>query len=98
MASCGAVGVIGELRSLGLTLAEIEQPGARYYLERLDQSVGVARMLDRAQERISAPIQALPPTHRRIQPFRAANAKPLAGTATPDAPAADPCCPCKRAT
>ena len=68
------VGAVGKLRSLGLTLAEIEQLHD-CYLKDPDRppSTQFARVLDRAEERIRAQIAAHQQTLRRIQAFRADN-------------------------
>lgn len=65
------VSAIGEMRSLGLTLAEIEQLHARY-LEDPDQppSDQFVHLLDRAEERIHAQIAEHQQTLRRIEAFR----------------------------
>lgn len=86
------VGAIGELRSLGLTLAEIEQLHG-LHLEDPDRRIGpqLAQLLDRSQERISARIQALQLALERIDTFRTANPGLLDGTANPDPAAGDPC-------
>ncbi len=92
------VGAIGELRSLGLTLAEIEQLH-RLHLEHPDRRIGsqLAQLLDRSQERINARIQALQLTLKRIDAFRTANTELLDGTANPDPAASDPCATHKQA-
>lgn len=86
------VGAIGELRSLGLTLAEIEQLHS-LHLQHPDRRIGpqLAQLLDRSQERINARIHALQLTLGRIDRFRTANPDVLAGTANPDPADNDPC-------
>lgn len=68
------VGAVGEMRSLGLTLAEIEQLHVSY-LKDPDRppSDQFARLLDRVEERIHAQIAAHQQTLRRIEAFRANN-------------------------
>ncbi len=80
------VGVIGGLRSLGLTLAEIEQLDASYRAHP-GESLGLqlARLLDRSEERIRARILAQEQTLKRIEAARQQNREPLA-----DAPDIDP--------
>lgn len=84
------VGTICELRSLGLTLAEIEQIHAAY-LASPDHPSGphLAGLLDSARERISARIAEDERTLRRIEAFRAENRDMLAGAS--DFAADDPC-------
>ena len=86
------VGAIGQLRSLGLTLAEIEQLHA-LHRQHPDRRIGpqLAQLLDRSQERINARIQALALTLERIDTFRTANPEMLNGTANPDPADGDPC-------
>lgn len=66
------VGAVSEMRSLGLTLAEIERLHDSY-LKDPDQppAAEFARLLDRAQERIRAQIASHEQTLRRIEAFRA---------------------------
>ena len=68
------VGAVGEMRSLGLTLAEIERLHERY-LQDPDRppSAEFARLLDRVEERIRAQIAAHKQTLGRIEAFRANN-------------------------
>jgi MerR family copper efflux transcriptional regulator len=86
------VGAIDQLRSLGLTLAEIEQLAASH-LEHPGRHTGpqLARLLDRSQERTSARLQSLRLTLERIEDFRAANPELLAGAPAVDPASADPC-------
>jgi DNA-binding transcriptional MerR regulator len=84
------VGAISELRSLGLTLAEIEQLHEAY-LSDLERPTGpqLACSLGQAEERIRARIAAERETLERIAAFRAANREMLAGAS--DFAADDPC-------
>jgi MerR family copper efflux transcriptional regulator len=68
------VGAVGEMRSLGLTLAEIEQLHDSY-LKDPDRppSAEFARLLGRVEERTRAHIAAHQQTLRRIEAFRANN-------------------------
>jgi len=68
------------LRSLGLTLGEIERFGADY-LGRPDEPAGpkLAELLERVQERVTAQLAELEQVLRRIEAFRQANAAALAG-------------------
>jgi MerR family transcriptional regulator, copper efflux regulator len=74
------VGAIGELRSLGLTLAEIEELHADY-LENSELPSGprLTRMLERSAERVRARIAADQRTLTRIEEFEEANREMLAG-------------------
>lgn len=66
------VDAVGEMRSLGLTLAEIEQLHDSYLKEpERPPSAEFARLLDRAEERIHAQIAAHQQTLGRIEAFRA---------------------------
>lgn len=68
------VGAVGEMRSLGLTLAEIEQLHDSYLKDRdRPPSAEFARLLDRVEKRIRAQIAARQQTLRRIAAFRANN-------------------------
>lgn len=84
------VGAIGELRSLGLTIAEIEELHATY-LKNSERPTGprLAEMLEGAQLRLRARIAADEQTLGRIEAFRAANRGVLAGDS--DFAADDPC-------
>lgn len=66
------VGAVGEMRSLGLTLAEIEQLHDSY-LKDPDRppSAEFARLLNRVEARVRAQIAAHQQTLRRIEAFRA---------------------------
>lgn len=69
------VGIVRELRSLGLTLREIQQL-ATVYLERPDESIEphLARLLDHAQERIEERLRELEAIRERIVDYRRKNA------------------------
>jgi DNA-binding transcriptional MerR regulator len=72
--------VIGSLRSLGLTIKEIQQLAA-VYLDRPDDPIGprLAALLDRADQRIEQRSEELDLVRDRIRAFRAANSAALAG-------------------
>lgn len=72
--------VIGNLRSLGLTIKEIQQLAA-VYLDRPGEPIGprLAEVLDRAEQRIEQRREELDLTQRRIREFRTANSAALAG-------------------
>jgi MerR family copper efflux transcriptional regulator len=72
--------VITSLRSLGLTIKEIQQLAA-VYLDRPGEPVGprLAELLDRAERRIEQRREELERTQGRIRDFRAANSAALAG-------------------
>jgi DNA-binding transcriptional MerR regulator len=74
------VQMVSGLRSLGLTLAEIEEFG-KAYLERPEESPGplLAALLDEVRRRVSAQLVELEQIVQRIDAFRAANAAALAG-------------------
>jgi DNA-binding transcriptional MerR regulator len=74
------VQVIGNLRSLGLTIKEIQQLAA-VYLDRPGEPIGprLAELLDRAECRIEQRREELDGIQRRIREFRAANSAALAG-------------------
>jgi MerR family copper efflux transcriptional regulator len=76
------VGVIGTLRGLGLTLAEIRELAASY-LERSDEPIGprVAEVLDAVQARIESRIAGLGEVLRRIDDYRSQFADQLADRA-----------------
>jgi DNA-binding transcriptional MerR regulator len=67
------VQVIGNLRSLGLTIKEI-QALAAVYLDRPGEPIGprLAELLDRAEQRIEQRREELDRIQRRIRSFRAA--------------------------
>jgi MerR family copper efflux transcriptional regulator len=74
------VHVIGNLRSLGLTIKEIQQLAA-VYLDRPGEPIGprLAALLDRAEQRIDQRREELDRIQRRTRDFRAANRAALAG-------------------
>ena len=74
------VQVIGNLRSLGLTIKEIQQLAA-VYLDRPGEPIGprLAELLDRAERRIEQRREELDRIQRRIREYRAANSAALAG-------------------
>jgi MerR family copper efflux transcriptional regulator len=83
--------VIGELRSVGLTIKEIKRIGDAY-LANPDEPIGprVAAALDRAEQRVDAQLQELLALRRRIQAYRVDNAAALAGRPGADLAADDP--------
>ncbi|MGH2892175.1 MAG: MerR family transcriptional regulator [Solirubrobacteraceae bacterium] len=85
------VRVVGALRSLGLTLAEIEQLDASYREDPV-RSLGpqLARLLDRSEQRIRAHIREHEQTLKRIDAARQQNLADAADidTATVDSRAA----------
>ena len=74
------VQVIGSLRSLGLTIKEIQQLAA-LYLDQPGQPIGprLAELLDGAEQRIEQRRAELDLVQERIRAFRAANSAALAG-------------------
>jgi MerR family copper efflux transcriptional regulator len=74
------VQVIGNLRSLGLTIKEIQQLAA-VYLDRSSEPIGprLAELLDRAEQRIEQRREELDLIQDRIRGFRAANSAALSG-------------------
>jgi DNA-binding transcriptional MerR regulator len=74
------VQMISGLRSLGLTLAEIERFGADY-LAQPGAPAGprLAALLEQVQERTSVRLAELEQLRGRIEAFREANAAALAG-------------------
>ena len=86
------VDAIAELRSLGLTLAEIEQIHAAY-LEHPDQPTGrrLARALEHSEERIRARIAADRQKLRRIEAFWSQKREMLVGDSPLDLATDDPC-------
>ena len=74
------VQVIGNLRSLGLTIKEIQQLAA-VYLDRSGEPIGprLAELLDRAEQRIEQRREELDLIQRRIREYRAANSAALSG-------------------
>jgi MerR family transcriptional regulator, copper efflux regulator len=73
---------IVSLRSLGLTIKEIQQLAA-FYLDRPGEPIGprLAELLDRAEQRIEQRRAELDLIQRRIHEFRAENRAALAGRA-----------------
>ncbi|HTX09769.1 MAG TPA: MerR family transcriptional regulator [Solirubrobacteraceae bacterium] len=74
--------VIGNLRSLGLTIKEIEQL-AGIYLDRPEEPIGprLAPLLDQAEQRIEERVRELEGVRERIRAFRAQRSDVLAGEA-----------------
>jgi MerR family copper efflux transcriptional regulator len=74
------VQVIVNLRSLGLTIREIQQLAA-LYLDRPDEPIGpqLAALLDQAEERIQQRRQQLGEIQGRIRAYRAEHRAALAG-------------------
>ena len=74
--------VIGNLRSLGLTIKEIEQL-AGIYLDRPEEPIGprLAPLLDQAEHRIEERVRELEGVRERIRAFRAQRSDVLAGEA-----------------
>jgi MerR family copper efflux transcriptional regulator len=72
--------VIQRLRSLGLTINEIDQIG-RGYLSRPDEPIGpfLAALLDGSEQRIDDRIAELEAVRERIRDYRARHAAALAG-------------------
>lgn len=74
------VGAVGELRSLGLTLAEIEQLHASYLEDpSRPPAEQYAHLLDRSEERIRARIEEQQQTLKRIEAARQQNREGHAG-------------------
>jgi len=92
------VAVIRNLRSLGLTVAEIREI-AGIYLEKPDEPIGphVSSRVQAARSRISARIEELDQLRRRIDEFESARGQGLADGQDPDPRAADPRSRTKRA-
>jgi MerR family copper efflux transcriptional regulator len=72
--------VIGNLRSLGLTIKEIERL-AGLYLSRPEEPIGphLAALLERAEQRIDERLAEFEGIRRRIREFRGEHAAALAG-------------------
>ena len=89
-AALWCVGVIGTLRALGLTLAEIRQL-TTIYLGQPDEPIGphLATLLHAARMRTDAQIAELHRRRQRIEQFQTAHAAQLTGSAT-DFRAGDP--------
>ena len=83
--------VISTLRTLGLTIKEIDRLG-RDYLSRPEELVGprVAALLDRAERRIDDRIAELEAVRRRIRVFRSEHAAALDGVGVADLFGRDP--------
>jgi MerR family transcriptional regulator, copper efflux regulator len=83
--------VIATLRSLGLTIKEIDQLG-RAYLSRPDEPIGprLAALLDGAERRIDDRIAELEGVRERIRHYHAEHATALAGRHNPDLFGIDP--------
>jgi MerR family transcriptional regulator, copper efflux regulator len=82
--------VIGEMRSVGLTIKEIKRLADTYFAEP-DEPIGpkIAEALDRAEQRIDAQLEELEAVRRRIAAYRLDHAASLAGR-DPDFAAGDP--------
>ena len=83
--------VISRLRSLGLTIKEIDELGSAY-LERPDEPIGprLAVVLDRAEQRIETRIVELTAVRDRIREYRTQHAAALAGGPAADLFGPDP--------
>jgi MerR family transcriptional regulator, copper efflux regulator len=83
--------VIETLRTLGLTIKEIDQL-ARAYLNRPDQPIGprMAPLLDASERRIDDRIAELAAVRRHIRHYRAQHAAALAGRREGDLFGSDP--------
>ena len=83
--------VIETLRSLGLSIKEIDRL-ARAYLARPDESIGhaLAAALDAAERRTDDRIAELEAVRERIREYRAQNAAALAGRRDGDLFGSDP--------
>jgi MerR family transcriptional regulator, copper efflux regulator len=79
-AAVWCIQAIVSLRSLGLTIKEIQQLAA-VYLDRPGEPIGprLAELLDRAEQRIEQRRAELDLIQQRIREFRAANRAALAG-------------------
>jgi MerR family transcriptional regulator, copper efflux regulator len=84
------VHVIDNLRSLGLTIKQIQQL-AVVYLERPDEPIGprLADLLDQTEQRIEQRRERLDVIQRRIRAFRTANKAALAGHSDADLASGD---------
>jgi MerR family transcriptional regulator, copper efflux regulator len=85
------VRVIANLRSLGLTLKEIEEL-AVVYLDRPGEPLGphLGAALERAERRIEERVAELEVIRRRIEDYRRRNAAALTGTGGCEFPVGDP--------
>lgn len=83
--------VVGNLRSLGLTLKEIEEL-AGIYLDRPGEPIGprLAALLERAERRIEERVRELEVVRERIRAFRADRPDVLSGDAERKLTGADP--------
>jgi DNA-binding transcriptional MerR regulator len=83
--------VIANLRSLGLTIKEIEQL-AGVYLDRPQEPIGprLAALVERAEQRIDARIRELEQVRERIRRFRTQRPDVLAGAAERELAESDP--------
>ena len=83
--------VISTLRSLGLTIREIDQL-ATTYLSRPDELIGpyLAALLDVAEQRIAGRIADLVAVRERIREYRLRHAAALAGRSSDDLFGEDP--------
>jgi MerR family copper efflux transcriptional regulator len=83
--------VISTLRSLGLTIKEIDQLGSTY-LSRPDEPIGphLAALLDAAEERIEGRISELEAVRERIREYRTRHGAALAGRSSGDLFGQDP--------
>lgn len=86
------VQMISGLRSLGLTLAEVEEFG-KAYLARAGVPIGprLDELLERVRARVSAELHEREQLIARIDGFRADNAAALAGEPGADLGPPDPC-------
>jgi MerR family copper efflux transcriptional regulator len=82
--------VIGEMRSVGLTIKEIKRLADAYFADP-DEPIGpkIAEALDRAEQRIDVQLEELEAVRRRIAAYRVDHAASLAGD-DPDFAASDP--------
>jgi DNA-binding transcriptional MerR regulator len=85
------VNVIRDLRSLGLTIKEIQQLAA-IYLDRPDEPIGphLAALVERADARIEDRLSGLLALRARIARFRRDNAAALAGSSDVELTVGDP--------
>lgn len=85
------VQVVGNLRSLGLTIKEIEQL-AGVYLDRPEEPIGprLAALVARAEQRIDERMRELEQMRERIRRFRTERPDVLAGMAERELSASDP--------
>jgi MerR family copper efflux transcriptional regulator len=83
--------VVSTLRSLGLTIKEIDELGCAY-LSRPDEPIGprLAAFLDRAEQRVDDRMAELTAVRGRIREFRAQHTAALAGRSGADVFGQDP--------